>query len=153
LQGLVFVASLFGLGALAEIFGYYKFYLLGLSLISIALLLIALSTEALLLWPSSVALGLGLGILHIANFMSFAKVGEQTSMNQISPLLAMVGPAGGLLGGLLGAAFGHYIGLQAIFLPISLAFMFFTFLILRSKKFQQFLEHDSSYISLQRQEP
>ena len=153
LQGLVFVASLFGLGALAEIVGYYKFYLLGLSLISIALLLIALSTEALLLWPSSVALGLGLGILHIANFMSFAKVGEQTSMNQISPLLAMVGPAGGLLGGLLGAAFGHYIGLQAIFLPISLAFMFFTFLILRSKKFQQFLEHDSSYISLQRQEP
>lgn len=152
-QGLVFVGSLFSLGALAEIVGYHKFYVIGLSLISFALISLSVSQQSLWLWPASVALGLGLGMLHIANFMSFAKVGEQTAMSKISPLLAMVGPAGGLLGGLSGAALGHHIGLQAIFAPIGLAFFVLTIFVFRNLSFQQFLQEDSSTPQLQRQEP
>ena len=152
-QGLVFVGSLFGLGVLAEIVGYHKFYVIGLSLISFALISLSLAHQSIWLWPASVSLGLGLGMLHIANFMSFAKVGEQTSMSKISPLLALVGPAGGLLGGLTGAALGHHIGLQAIFAPIGLAFFFLTIFVIRNLSFQQFLQEDSSTTQLQRQEP
>ena len=151
-QGLVFVGSLFSLGRLAEIMGYYKFYLMSLLLISLGLLTLSLTQTAFWLWPASLSLGLGLGMLHIANFMSFAKVGEQTSMHQISPLLALVGPAGGLLGGLAGAALGHSIGLQNLFAPIGLAFLAMTVFIFKSLSFQQFLQQDSNPI-LQRQEP
>ncbi len=152
-QGLVFVGSLFSLGALAETMGYHKFYVIGLALISFALLSLSLATQSFWLWPASVSLGLGLGMLHIANFMSFAKVGEQTSMSKISPLLAMVGPAGGLLGGLVGAALGHHIGLQAIFAPIGIVFLVLTIFVFRNLSFQQFLQEDSSITPLQRQEP
>ena len=151
-QGLVFVGSLFSLGGLAEIMGYYKFYLMSLLLISLGLLTLSLTQTTFWLWPASLSLGLGLGMLHIANFMSFAKVGEQTSMHQISPLLALVGPAGGLLGGLAGAALGHSIGLQNLFAPIGLAFLAMTVFIFKSLSFQQFLQQDSDPI-LQRQEP
>ncbi len=151
-QGVVFVGSLFGLGALAELLGYYKFYLVGLLCISSSLLTLSLTEQALLLWPISIFLGLGLGILHIANFMSFAKVGEQTAMNQISPLLALVGPAGGLLGGLAGAAFGQYLGLQSLFAPIGIAFFFMTLFILRNLHFKTFLYTESTP-PLQGQEP
>ncbi|MGE8538560.1 MAG: MFS transporter [Acinetobacter sp.] len=152
-QGMVFVGSLFSLGAWAEVLGYHKFYLIGLSLISFALISLSLAQHAFWLWPASVALGLGLGILHIANFMSFAKVGEQTAMSKISPLLALVGPAGGLLGGLAGAALGHHIGLQAIFAPIGLVFVAMTYFVFRNLNFQSFLKADPALTQLQRQEP
>ena len=74
-------------------------------------------------------------------------------MSKISPLLAMVGPAGGLLGGLVGAALGHQIGLQAIFAPIGIVFLVLTIFVFRNLSFQQFLQEDSSITPLQRQEP
>ncbi len=139
-QGLVFVGSLFSMGSLAEWLGYYKFYLIGLSLIGSGLLLLALSSISFWLWPASLMLGLGLGMLHIANFMSFAKVGEQTEMAKVSPILALVGPIGGLLGGFLGAAFGASIGLQNLFLPIGLAFLALILWLFKDQVFQQFLQ-------------
>ncbi|WP_353143479.1 MFS transporter [Acinetobacter pragensis] len=151
-QGIVFVGSLFSLGALAEIAGYHKFYVISLSLISFALISLSFAQQVLWLWPASVALGLGLGMLHIANFMSFAKVGEQTSMSKISPLLAMVGPAGGLLGGIAGAMFGQQLGLQNLFAPIGITFVCLTFFVFRNLSFQQFLQQEPS-TQLQRQEP
>lgn len=139
-QGLVFVGSLFSMGSLAEWLGYYKFYLIGLSLIGSGLLLLALSSISFWLWPASLMLGLGLGMLHIANFMSFAKVGEQTEMAKVSPILALVGPIGGLLGGFLGAAFGASVGLQNLFLPIGLAFLALILWLFKDQVFQQFLQ-------------
>ena len=139
-QGLVFVASLFSLGTWAEILGYYKFYLISLALISLALSVLSITPTAFWLWPASIGLGLGLGMLHIANFMSFAKVGEQSAIHQVSPLLALVGPAGGLLGGLAGAAFGQYVGLQNLFAPLGLAFITMTLFILKNLNFQKFLQ-------------
>ncbi len=138
-QGLVFVGSLFSMGSFAEWLGYFKFYLTGLSLIGSGLLLLALSSISFWLWPASLMLGLGLGMLHIANFMSFAKVGEQTEMAKVSPILALVGPIGGLLGGFLGAAFGASIGLQNLFLPIGLAFLALILCLFKDQVFQQFL--------------
>ena len=143
-QGIVFVGSLFTMGGLAELVGYQKFYLIGLGLISSALLILALTPVTLWMWPASLMLGLGLGMLHIANFMSFAKVGEQTAMAKISPILALVGPTGGLLGGFLGAAFGASIGLQNLFLPIGLAFLALILLISRDQAFISFLKPDVS---------
>jgi len=139
-QGLVFVGSLFSMGSLAEWLGYYKFYLIGLSLIGSGLLLLALSSISFWLWPASLMLGLGLGMLHIANFMSFAKVGEQTEMAKVSPILALIGPIGGLLGGFLGAAFGASVGLQSLFLPIGLAFLALILWLFKDQVFQQFLQ-------------
>jgi MFS family permease len=127
------------MGSFAEWLGYFKFYLTGLSLIGSGLLLLALSSISFWLWPASLMLGLGLGMLHIANFMSFAKVGEQTEMAKVSPILALVGPIGGLLGGFLGAAFGASIGLQNLFLPIGLAFLALILCLFKDQVFQQFL--------------
>ena len=143
-QGIIFVGSLFTLGGLAELVGYQKFYLIGLGLISSALLILALTPVTLWMWPASLMLGLGLGMLHIANFMSFAKVGEQTAMAKISPILALVGPTGGLFGGFLGAALGASIGLQNLFFPIGLAFLALILLILRDQAFISFLKPDGS---------
>ena len=143
-QGIIFVSSLFTLGGLAELVGYQKFYLIGLGLISSALLILALTPVTLWMWPASLMLGLGLGMLHIANFMSFAKVGEQTAMAKISPILALVGPTGGLFGGFLGAALGASIGLQNLFFPIGLAFLALILLILRDQAFISFLKPDGS---------
>ncbi|MDN5511850.1 MFS transporter [Acinetobacter sp.] len=141
-QGIVFVGSLFTMGGLAELVGYQKFYLIGLGLISSALLTLAITSVTLWMWPASLMLGLGLGMLHIANFMSFAKVGEQTAMTKISPILALVGPTGGLLGGFLGAAFGASVGLQNLFFPIGLAFIGLILLISRDQAFISFLKPD-----------
>lgn len=143
-QGIIFVSSLFTLGGLAELVGYQKFYLIGLGLISSALLIFALTPVTLWMWPASLMLGLGLGMLHIANFMSFAKVGEQTAMAKISPILALVGPTGGLFGGFLGAALGASVGLQNLFFPIGLAFLALILLILRDQAFISFLKPDGS---------
>ena len=139
LQGLVFVGSLFGLGGLAEWLGYQKFYLIGLSTLSIALLMLVFLKQAIALWPASALLGLGLGILHIANFMSFAKVGEETTMAKVSPIIALVGPSGGLLGGMLGMVFGETWGLQWLFLPIAIGFMAMTIFVLRNPTFKHFI--------------
>ncbi|OTG58415.1 hypothetical protein B9T29_13910 [Acinetobacter sp. ANC 3903] len=141
-QGIVFVGSLFTMGGLAELVGYQKFYLIGLGLISSALLTLAITSVTLWMWPASLMLGLGLGMLHIANFMSFAKVGEQTAMAKISPILALVGPTGGLLGGFLGAVFGASVGLQNLFFPIGLAFIGLILLISRDQAFISFLKPD-----------
>ena len=76
--------------------------------------------------------------------MSFAKVGEQTAMAKISPILALVGPTGGLFGGFLGAALGASVGLQNLFFPIGLAFLALILLILRDQAFISFLKPDGS---------
>ncbi|WP_180128516.1 MULTISPECIES: MFS transporter [unclassified Acinetobacter] len=151
-QGIVFVGSLFSMGGLAELMGYQKFYLIGLSLLATALLILALTKITLLMWPASVMFGLGLGMLHIANFMSFARVGEQTAMAKISPILALVGPSGGLLGGLIGAVFGAQVGLQNLFLPIGLVFIGLIILISKDQEFIQFLKPDVSEQSVKGQE-
>lgn len=142
-QGIVFVASLFGLGGLAEMVGYQKFYLIGLSFIGVSLLLLALSQYAVWLWPAVVLLGLGLGMLHIANFMAFAKVGEQTKMTQVSPILAIVAPIGGLFAGLLGGLLGGDWGLQILFLPLAIIFIGLIFWVYRDQHFSQFLSVDA----------
>lgn len=151
-QGLVFVGSLFTLGGLAELMGYTKFYWIGLGLMSSALLILALTPVTLWMWPASFILGLGLGMLHIANFMAFAKVGEQTAMAKISPILALVGPAGGLFGGFLGVAFGSSLGLQNLFLPMGLAFMALLIWISRDQAFISFLKPDDSQQLVEGQE-
>ena len=151
-QCIVFVGSLFSMGGLAELMGYQKFYLIGLSLMATALLILALTKITLLMWPASVIFGLGLGMLHIANFMSFARVGEQTAMAKISPILALVGPSGGLLGGLIGAVFGAQVGLQNLFLPIGLVFIGLIILISKDQEFIQFLKPDVSEQSVKGQE-
>ncbi|NNH27520.1 MFS transporter [Acinetobacter terrestris] len=151
-QGIVFVGSLFTLGGLAELIGYAKFYWIGLSLISSALLILAITPITFWMWPASLMLGLGLGMLHIANFMSFAKVGEQTAMAKISPILALVGPAGGLFGGFLGAAFGASLGLQNLFFPIGLAFIGLILVISRDQAFISFLKPDDSQQLVEGQE-
>ncbi|WP_081403493.1 MFS transporter [Acinetobacter thermotolerans] len=141
-QGIVFVGSLFGLGSFAEWLGYQKFYLIGLTLISGALFALALLKQAWGLWPASALLGLGLGVLHIANFMSFAKVGEETEMTKVSPILALVGPLGGLLGGFIGMVCGSSFGLQWLFLPTAIAFTCMTFYIYFSQRFLAFIQND-----------
>ena len=151
-QGIVFVGSLFSMGGLAELMGYQKFYVIGLSLMAAALLLLALTHTTLLMWPASVMLGLGLGMLHIANFMSFARVGEQTAMAKISPILALVGPSGGMVGGVIGAVFGASVGLQNLFFPIGLAFIGLIILISRDQAFIQFLKPDVTEQSVKGQE-
>ena len=73
-------------------------------------------------------------------------------MAKISPILALVGPSGGLLGGLIGAVFGAQVGLQNLFLPIGLVFIGLIILISKDQEFIQFLKPDVSEQSVKGQE-
>ena len=73
-------------------------------------------------------------------------------MAKISPILALVGPSGGMVGGVIGAVFGASVGLQNLFFPIGLAFIGLIILISRDQAFIQFLKPDVTEQSVKGQE-
>lgn len=123
-HGAVFVATLFTMGAFVTRCGHKRFYQASFVLIATSLFLLGLTHCSVVLWLGSLILGLGMGMLHIVNFTLFALVGKRHGRGRVSGLVALSGPAGGLIGSLLGGAVGHLFGLQFLFLPFAVLFVY-----------------------------
>jgi len=136
-HGAVFVAALFTMGAFVTRWGHKRFYQVSFTLIAGSLLILTVPKIPELLWVGSVGLALGLGMLHIVNFTVYARVGNRHGMGRVSGLTALVGPAGGFFGSLLGGWLGHLYSLQALFLPMSLIFLWLIWFVQDLPKFIQ----------------
>ncbi|WP_437716357.1 MFS transporter [Sorangium sp. So ce448] len=121
-QGVTFIFALFALGGLVGRVGHERVYLASLVLVPSALLLLGLSRDLLLLRAGGLLLGLGLGILQIANLTRIARIGARAGRGKVAGLQALVGPSGGLFGSAVGGLLGPSLGLQAMFLLLSVFF-------------------------------
>lgn len=113
-EGLVFIVSLFSLGALLEKIGQKNFYLLGISMVLLSLFLLGIAKNPILLWPGSLFLGAGLGMLNLINVTRIGNT--NTKKGKVAGIFALFTVTGMMLGPILGGFIGRVFGLQAIFL-------------------------------------
>ena len=90
-----------------------------------------------LLWFGSLALGLGLGTLQIANLTRYARVGHRVGHGKVSGINALAGPTGGILGNLCGGIIGGFFSLQAVFLAFAAVLLFASLPLLRQLRSAQ----------------
>ncbi|WP_438042339.1 MFS transporter [Sorangium sp. So ce128] len=121
-QGVTFIFALFALGGLVGRVGHERVYLASLVLVPSALLLLGLSRDLMPLRAGGLLLGLGLGILQIANLTRIARIGARAGRGKVAGLQALVGPSGGLFGSTVGGLLGRSLGLQTMFLLLSVFF-------------------------------
>ncbi|CAN91573.1 MULTISPECIES: MFS transporter [Sorangium] len=121
-QGVTFIFALFALGGLVGRVGHERVYLASLVLVPSALLLLGLSRDLTPLRAGGLLLGLGLGILQIANLTRIARIGARAGRGKVAGLQALVGPSGGLFGSAVGGLLGRSLGLQTMFLLLSVFF-------------------------------
>lgn len=115
-EGLVFIVSLFSLGALLEKIGQKNFYLLGISMVLLSLFLLGIAKNPILLWPGSLFLGAGLGMLNLINVTRIGNT--NTKKGKVAGVFALFTVTGMMLGPILGGFIGRVFGLQAIFLVL-----------------------------------
>lgn len=123
LQGGGFMLALFCLGGLASRLGDDRTYAVSFGVVTVALVVLGLSTTALWLGAGSVLLGAGLGSLQIINLTRFAFIGGRLGRGKVSGLTPLLGTTGSLLGSFLGGAMGRAFGLQYVFLVYAAAFV------------------------------
>ncbi|WP_438008964.1 MFS transporter [Sorangium sp. So ce321] len=121
-QGVTYIFALFSLGGLVGRVGHERTYLASLILVPSALLLLGLSSDLAPLRVGGLILGLGLGLLQIANLTRIARIGARVGRGKVAGLHALVGPSGGLFGSTVGGLVGRSLGLQSMFLFLSVLF-------------------------------
>ncbi|WP_437624879.1 MFS transporter [Sorangium sp. So ce1151] len=121
-QGVTYIFALFSLGGLVGRVGHERTYLASLLLVPSALLLLGLSSDLAPLRVGGLILGLGLGLLQIANLTRIARIGARVGRGKVAGLHALVGPSGGLFGSTVGGLVGRSLGLQSMFLFLSVLF-------------------------------
>lgn len=121
-QGVTFIFALFALGGLVGRVGHERVYLASFVLVPSALLLLGLSRDLMPLRAGGLLLGLGLGVLQIANLTRIARIGARAGRGKVAGLQALVGPSGGLFGSAVGGLVGRSLGLQSMFLLLSVFF-------------------------------
>lgn len=121
-QGVTFIFALFALGGLVGRVGHERVYLASFVLVPSALLLLGLSRDLMPLRAGGLLLGLGLGVLQIANLTRIARIGARAGPGKVAGLQALVGPSGGLFGSAVGGLVGRSLGLQSMFLLLSVFF-------------------------------
>jgi len=122
-QGVTFVAALFGAGRVAQRLGAERATRGGLLLVAAAFAVLGLAADAATAWLGCAVFGLALGLVHAANVTSLSLAGERHGQGAVTTLAALAGPAGGLAGGLLGGWIGGWVGLQTVFLLMLPAFI------------------------------
>lgn len=124
-QGLFFITALFTLGSLLDRLGQRRGYLTGLGASGAGLCLLGVTSSVPVLWAAAALVGLGLGMLQVANLSRFAQISTRVGRGRVAGVAALTGPGGGLVGSLLGGMLGQRVGLQGVFLvlvPIFIAF-------------------------------
>ncbi|WP_437782727.1 MFS transporter [Sorangium sp. So ce1097] len=121
-QGVTYILALFALGGLVARVGHERVYLASLFLVPGALVLLGFSRDLALLRVGGLILGLGLGLLQIANLTRIARIGARVGRGKVAGLHALAGPSGGLFGSTVGGLAGRTLGLQSMFLILSVLF-------------------------------
>ncbi|KYF77566.1 MFS transporter permease [Sorangium cellulosum] len=121
-QGVTYIFALFALGGLVGRVGHERTYLASLIVVPSSLLLLGLSSDLAPLRVGALILGLGLGLLQIANLTRIARIGARVGRGKVAGLHALVGPSGGLFGSTVGGLVGRSLGLQTMFLFLSVLF-------------------------------
>jgi sulfonate transport system permease protein len=94
------------------------------------LLILGLTYHGLWLWPGAVLLGVGLGLLTVANITQLTRLTTELGRGNVSGFSGLAGPGGGLVGSIGGGAIGQHIGLQFVFLILAGVFMLFSLIVL-----------------------
>jgi len=123
LNGTSFVFALFLLGGLVRRLGPRRVYRASFLEVAAALMLLGLAETKAALWAGALALGLGLGMLQIANLTRFARSGARLGRGKMAGLSALTSPAGAVLGNLVGGVVGRWFGPQAMFLVFAPLFV------------------------------
>lgn len=115
-QGLSYIGALFFLGGALETLGQRTYYRTAYAVSVAGLLLLGFAGGLSGLWLGAVVLGLGLGMVAVANVVRQAAVSSQLGRGNVAgagnPPAAIGAWAGALIGGVL----GDWIGLQNVFL-------------------------------------
>jgi MFS family permease len=118
-KGLTYIVALFALGGIVRGLGATRAYLTSFTVAAGGLAVLGCAASPGLLWFGSLALGLGLGTLQIANLTRYARVGHRVGHGTVSGINALAGPTGGILGNLCGGIIGGFFSLQAVFLAFA----------------------------------
>jgi len=119
--GLAFIVVLFAGGGVATRLGLRRSYLIGVALVSLALLIEGSAPTTAWLWPGVLLQGLGLGLLQIVTLTRIARIGTRFGQGKVSGVNLLIAPVGSLCGSAIGGLLGQWIGLQNVF------FLFFLF--------------------------
>ena len=122
-QGLTFVFALMSLGGLASRWGRVRVFQWSFSLSALSLFILGLTAQPILIWFAAASLGLGLGVLQVANMSRIAQIGEDLGQGQVGGLMALIGPLGAFSGTVLGGVLGQWLDLQRLFLFFMVLFV------------------------------
>lgn len=115
-QGVSYIAALFYLGGALESLGPRRYYRIAYATSAAGLAILGIAQGIPALWLGAVLLGLGLGMVAVANVIRQAAVSGQLGRGNVAgagnPPAAIGAWAGAFLGGVL----GEWIGLQNVFL-------------------------------------
>lgn len=121
-QGVGFVLALFCLGTRLQRWGEARFMGSSIALAVLGLLILALAPGMPWLFAGAAVLGVGAGMVQLANLSGFARISSREGRGRVAGVIALVGPMGGLLGAFLGGLVAARFGLQAMFFIIATAF-------------------------------
>lgn len=136
-KGLTYIVALFALGGIVRKLGATRAYLTSFTVAAGGLAALGYAASPGLLWFGSLALGLGLGTLQIANLTRYARVGHRVGHGKVSGINALAGPTGGILGNLCGGIIGGFFSLQAVFLAFAAVLLFASLPLLRQLRSPQ----------------
>ncbi|WP_348759855.1 MFS transporter [Candidatus Methylocalor cossyra] len=136
IQGISFMVALFLLDGLWAGLGRARFYGFSFSSAALGLLFLGTGWELSHLQLGGAFLGVGLGMLGIANMIRLAAVSEKLGRGTVAGASALSGPLGGLLGTLGGGLASQWIPMQHIFLGLMTAMMIIAlFTLYREQRF------------------
>lgn len=121
IQGFSFMSALFLLDGLLCRLGRELFYGLSFGSAILGLLFLGTGQELLHLQIGGAFLGIGLGMLGIANMVRLAAVSEKLGRGTVAGASTLSGPIGGMLGTLGGGFASQWIPLQHIFMGLMTA--------------------------------
>lgn len=115
-EGALYILSVFTLDKLFLKAGQRRFYLLGIMLNVLGLLALGCARSAVLLWIGAVLLGVGLGMLNIANVSRLAEI--DTKKGKLAGFFTLFTTLGAMLGPIIGGFIGNIFGVQVVFLAL-----------------------------------
>jgi len=121
-QGVSYIGALLFLGGALDTLGQRRYYRSAYAIAVLGLLLLGFAGSLAGLWLGAVVLGLGLGMVAVANVVRQAAVAAQLGGGNVSGAGNPPAALGAWVGALIGGALGDWIGLQNVFLVFIASF-------------------------------
>lgn len=115
-QGVSYIAALLFLGGALETLGRHVYYRAAYAVAVLGLVLLGFAERLPALWIGAVLLGLGLGMVAVANVVRQAAVSDLLGRGNVAGAGNPPAALGAWAGAFVGGALGGWIGLQNVFL-------------------------------------